>query len=261
MTQRKFLILALFLNIALLALAATAQAQMLLRSSGGDTASAPVAPNELQRIELQPSPGGVTQVVIYTTRGQRHRLILAGGPLVSVEFAGSQIPPMEVYTPPSGGSGGSGDNPYGCGEQSYAGGLVVQKPGLPAPAGRFSHPSAALGPPDGRVVSLGCGGELVLRFDGVHLMDVPGPDIRLHTAQVTPMDPPEEVLVSIRLDGTGRWLDCGMLEEGGELDISSCAPAGMRYNQIRLQDSGRFCQMPAPGADIDAVELLGCVGN
>lgn len=78
---------------------------------------------------------------------------------------------------------------------------------------------------------------------------------------LAPNEPSEGVRVYLRLDDSGEWTDCGMLREGQELDINSCSPPGMRYSQVRLQDSGEGCQWPAPGADVDAVEFLGCVGG
>jgi len=247
--------------ILLLVLAPAAQAgrdSITFSSADGSTASVPVPPQQLEGVELHTDAAGRTQITVYTRQGRTHQATLPG-PLARIDLGAPQAPPLPVYEPPSG-SVEIQPAPYGCGAASFADAVVSQKPGMPGPAPRFANPQAALGAPDGQIVALGCGGRLALGWRNVHLMDVPGADLRLFTAQSAPGDAMESVQVFLRLD-SGQWTDCGELDEGGELDIAGCGPAGMRYNQVLLQDAGGFCRGPAPGADVDAIELLGCVGE
>lgn len=238
----------------------SAKAEIRFFSAGGSKASAPVKGDDLRRIELgkgDPAMPGMRTIHVVTRSGQVYELALSGGPLVRVEFTPGHVPPPPVPETPN----QEPDSAFGCGEASYADTLVVYTPGTPAASKKFTRPQAATGRPDGLATSLGCGGDIVLAWDNAYLMDVPGPDLRLATAMLAPNEPEEFVRVFLRLDDSGQWTDCGILREGQELDINGCTPPGMRYNQVRLQDSGEDCQWPATGADVDAVQFLGCVGG
>lgn len=131
-----------------------------------------------------------------------------------------------------------------------------------SPVSKFDvnrEPSEALGAPDWDeeaktgYVTLGCGGALTLAFDDVLLREQPGPD--LHVFEVG--DDVEAVLVEISTDGT-QWTRVTVIEgQPASVDISQVATPGARYGFVRLTDQKDACSSRWPGADIDAVAVIG----
>jgi outer membrane protein OmpA-like peptidoglycan-associated protein len=153
------------------------------------------------------------------------------------------------------------------GSASFADEVVRFRSGRPpAQDIRYRNAGAALGEPDyvsdaddeesfPKDVTLGCGGELVLRFTNNALIDVPGKD--LYIFEVGPMV--EATRVAISTDGE-TWLEVGEVEGGtASLDISRVARPGVSYHYVRLTDPSPAgsCNGDYPGADIDAVAAIG----
>jgi hypothetical protein len=96
-------------------------------------------------------------------------------------------------TGPAGGDGGDGGDTAGPDDSgapatwdpaSFGAEIVSYAPGEGAGFGQDQLPDIVLGPPQGlgeqgslHVLSLGRGGEIVLAFDGLELVDGPGPDL------------------------------------------------------------------------------------
>lgn len=125
--------------------------------------------------------------------------------------------------------------------------------------GAWNDPSYALGEPDFTrpsapgFVSLGCDGELVLRFVDNLLVDVDGPD--LYVFEVGPMVEATDLAISV--DGE-LWLDVGRIEGArSQVDIAGIAQPDTGYAWVRLVNAGTACGGRTPGADIDAVAAVG----
>lgn len=145
---------------------------------------------------------------------------------------------------------------------TFAAEVVSFQVGSPPPILEGTDADEALGPPDYRVdnahpprmVSLGNGGTLVLRFDGRGLGDVPGPD--LFVWEVGPSV--EAIEVSISDDGH-HWIAVGTMPGGSSsLDIGPFVHPGDSFHFVRLHDVAfQGAESDAwPGADIDAVGVL-----
>lgn len=122
--------------------------------------------------------------------------------------------------------------------------------GYPGCVEDASDPTSALGEPgrNGRTrsyVSLGCGGVLILDFGGT---------IWAHTVRVMEVGPASEgTRVDISADGY-TWYTVGDVA-GGTRNVNLGSPQQVQY--VRLTDLQRDCGGNTPGADIDAVALIG----
>lgn len=203
------------------------------------------------------------------------------------------LPPVDgVCVPPGGWSGRDPSGPAADCVESFS----------PAAGATFGHdrmPEVVLGAPHGAegggtdVVSLGCGGSIVLAFDGPGIVDGPGPDFIVFENPFVVGDETftEPALVSVSADGE-RWytFPCSGLDgraawppaccaginpvhadgsdtiEPGQIDAAGgdafdLAGTGLsRIRYVRLDDVGArydetrtWCTGPAGGADIDAV--------
>jgi outer membrane protein OmpA-like peptidoglycan-associated protein len=148
------------------------------------------------------------------------------------------------------------------GDLSFADEVVSFTPGKPAAAPEYSSAAAVLSPPDHdprdrkdrNYVTLGCGGQLVLRFADNALVDVKGPD--LYVFEIGPQV--EATLLSISTNGT-EWKEVGKISGGTAMvDISGMGAPGETYPYVRLTDPRqRGCGGQFPGADLDAVAAIG----
>ena len=145
------------------------------------------------------------------------------------------------------------------GEASFADAVVSFVPGARPSDGVWAEPAQALGEPDFTrasqpgFLSLGCDGELVLRFDDNALVEVPGPD--LYVFEVGPMV--EAVDLAVSADGAS-WIDVGRIEGArAELDLEGVIEAGESYRFVRLANRSKGCGGRHSGADIDAVAAVG----
>lgn len=140
----------------------------------------------------------------------------------------------------------------------YADAVVSWTFGSPRSSEGPSKPRFALGPPDYTgshrdpgIVTLGCGGQIVVRFSDNDLVDGAGADLRIFE----PGDR-EAYSVEISVDGV-QWRPVGRAEGGNSsFDISGVAEANERFFFVRITDERGFCQGVRPGMDIDAVEAL-----
>ncbi len=155
------------------------------------------------------------------------------------------------------GHGGSVYFPMG--DVSFADEVVSFAVGSPHAGERDSRPEAALGIPNydesapGTYVTLGCGGELTLRFVDNSLVDVPGPD--LYVFEIGPAIEPTDLSVSA--DGR-NWIRVGKISGGkAEIDLAGQIPPGAVMHYVKLRDLKSGCDGEWPGADIDAVGAIG----
>lgn len=156
--------------------------------------------------------------------------------------------------------GHGGEVSFPMGDVSFADTVVSYFHGDPSPIERRSNPAAALGIPDyadsddGGYVSLGCAGELVLRFEDNALVDVAGPD--LYVFEFGPDVEPTALAVSE--DGEA-WVRVGRVSGGqAEIDLAPYTPKGKEFRYVKLVDLKSGCDArETPGADIDAVGAIG----
>jgi hypothetical protein len=128
---------------------------------------------------------------------------------------------------------------------------VTARPGKPAARdSRFSNPSLALGPPDDvnqllkpqepASITLGCTGEVVLRFTDNVLVDVPGPD--LYVFEVGP------AIEATHLAISASWIAVGVVRGGtAQVDIAKVAAPGTSYRYVRRVDPRRAAAAPGRG--------------
>lgn len=151
--------------------------------------------------------------------------------------------------------GHGGEVRFPQGDVSFADTVEHYNSGDPAPKASARDPEAALGIPGDKTgfVSLGCAGELVLKFDDNALRDVAGPD--LYVFEIGPDVEPTGLGVST--DGED-WVRVGRLSGGkSEIDLAPYADAGTEFRYVRLVDLKSACGGRTPGADIDAVGAIG----
>jgi OmpA-OmpF porin, OOP family len=115
-------------------------------------------------------------------------------------------------------------------------------------------PAEALGPPNNAAVCLGCGGQLVLKFD-YPIVDIEGPD--LYVFEVGPAIEP--TAVSISVDGQS-WIP--VEEASGGTAAVNIASAVQRtphksFYYVMLRDLRDTCGGQYSGADIDSVGAIG----
>jgi hypothetical protein len=149
-----------------------------------------------------------------------------------------------------------------CGKRAFADRVMNFKVGNPAPVPSAVDSSRALGEPDfdpaadTGYVTLGCGGQIILEFAKVRLVDIAGPD--LYVFEIGP--DVEATDLEIRSD-EGPWIRVGSIS-GGKAQVDIAVPGvsrNDRFRYVRLTDKRTACHGDWPGADIDAIAALGCV--
>lgn len=145
------------------------------------------------------------------------------------------------------------------GALSFADEVVSFTPGEKPSQRPFNNPRRALGEPNYRntdladFISIGCQGELVLKFVDNVLIDVEGAD--LYIFEVGPFV--EKTELAISTDGNA-WVDIGAIEGArSDVDIRGIAPPGERFSFVKLTNAGASCGGRHSGADIDAVATVG----
>jgi len=156
--------------------------------------------------------------------------------------------------------GHGGEVMFPMGDVSFADAVESYSNGDPSPIERRIDPRESLGIPDyadsddGGYVSLGCAGELVLRFEDNALVDVAGSD--LYVFEIGPDVEPTALAVS----GDGdEWIRVGRVSGGkAEIDLAAYVPQGAEFRYVKLVDLKSGCSArETPGADIDAVGAIG----
>ncbi|MEX2453643.1 MAG: hypothetical protein WD470_03010 [Rhodospirillaceae bacterium] len=165
----------------------------------------------------------------------------AAGPALAVPFGGVEFPDGAV---------------------SFADQVVSYTPG-PGALAPHNDPDAALGVPDsggaGTYVSLGWGGELVLRFTDNSLTTSGDSTLDLWIFEIGGAVEPTDVYISV--DGSD-WVSVGFVggaTAGVDIDafIGSGVTLGEQYSYVRLVDRDlRLSGSPYAGADIDAVGAI-----
>lgn len=162
-------------------------------------------------------------------------------------------------TPKTYPDGHGGEVAFPLGDVSFADAVERYTPGDPAPRASATDAEAALGIPNvGKhdktgYVSLGCAGELVLKFDDNTLIDVAGPD--LYVFEIGPDVEPTGLAVSN--DGE-KWTRVGRISGGqAEIDLAPYVTDQTSFRYVRLVDLKSSCGGRTPGADIDAVGAIG----
>jgi len=139
---------------------------------------------------------------------------------------------------------------------SFADAVVSFHEGEPAARGKVNNaPTLALGAPSRHrpSVTLGCGGQLVLRFVDNALIDVDGPD--LYVFEIGPNV--EATAVAISENGHD-WVDVGTVAGAtASLDIDRYSTPEQSFSYVRLTDLKASCHSTTPGADIAAIAAIG----
>lgn len=171
-------------------------------------------------------------------------------------FAAAQSAAAAPKTYPD---GHGGEVAFPLGDVSFADAVESYTAGDPAPRAAATKAEAALGIPNvGKhdkkgYVSLGCAGELVLKFDDNALIDVAGPD--LYVFEIGPNVEPTGLAVSN--DGE-QWIRVGQISGGqSEIDLAPYVAGATSFRYVRLVDLKSSCGGRTPGADIDAVGAIG----
>lgn len=145
------------------------------------------------------------------------------------------------------------------GQLSFADEAVSFTPGKKPSKAPFNKARRALGEPNYRnteiadYISIGCDGELVLKFVDNVLVDVDGID--LYIFEVGPFV--EKTQLAISTDGS-RWIDIGAIEGArADVDIRGLVSPGERFSFVKLTNAGNSCGGKHSGADIDAVAAVG----
>ena len=175
--------------------------------------------------------------------------------LVSVGTVSAQ----QVHTAKSYLDGRGGKIQLPLGDLSFADEVVAFRKGEPSAANEHSIPEEALASPDydpsidDKYLTLGCGGELVVRFTDNALGDVEGPDIFIF--EIGPAVEPTSIAIS--KDGK-TWIDVGEISGGvAAIDIKGAANPFDTYSFLKLTDKKNACFGEWPGADIDAIAAIG----
>lgn len=156
-------------------------------------------------------------------------------------------------------NGRGGEITLPMGDLSFADEVVSFTPGDPGGGAEHSVAQKAISVADFKsgvddnYVTLGCGGELVLRFTDNALTDVGGPDLYIfETAGKV-----EQADVYISKDGM-EWAKVGTIEgDTTALDIKTRATARDTYSYVKIVDRKSSCTAASAGADIDAVAAIG----
>lgn len=155
--------------------------------------------------------------------------------------------------------GHGGEVTFPLGDLSFADAVERYAPGDPAPRASATKAQDALGIPNvgkrdkSGYVSLGCAGELILKFEDNALIDVAGPD--LYVFEIGPDVEPTGLAVSS--DGE-QWVPVGRIFGGqSEIDLAPYVNSAPHFRYVRLVDLKNACGGRTPGADIDAVGAIG----
>lgn len=166
---------------------------------------------------------------------------------------------QEVTTVKSYSDGRGGEVRLPFGDLSFADEIVSFRKGEPAAADEHSVSDEVLGIPnystsvDDEYLTLGCGGELVVRFTDNALGDVDGPDIFVF--EIGPAV--ESTSLAISKDGK-EWIDVSTITGGvASIDIKGKANPFDTYSFLKLTDMRATCFGEWPGADIDAIAAIG----
>ena len=131
--------------------------------------------------------------------------------------------------------------------------MLAYSTGSVAPDDKFKNPANALGAPNwdqvnfGKgFVSLGCGGKITLAFPEGRGMDV-------HSVKVVEIGSAVED-TRVEIQTASGWISIGKVR--GRVDTQAL-PSPQPVLAVRLTDLESTCGKPTPGADIDAVALIG----
>ncbi|WP_246075871.1 putative metal-binding motif-containing protein [Aliikangiella marina] len=144
------------------------------------------------------------------------------------------------------------------GKNAYADAVVRFNNGKPASAPEFADPKNVIGAPDynkkkrSGFLSMGCNGELIVKFTDNVLWDGPGKDLAIY--EIGPVA--EQTLVELSTDGND-WVEVGQVKgKIKNLDFSGKVDPAERFRYLKLTDMGVRCDGRTPGADIDAIASL-----
>ena len=149
------------------------------------------------------------------------------------------------------------DRCYADGSQtvaSYLLGVRANGSAVPSP---FARPDRALATADGRALTLGLGGQVVLEFDRpVQNNNGVAADLRIVDAADGAKGRQDAAIVYGSWDGQ-TWVELGRVQGTDELDLG--ALAAIRYVKV-VDDTPQRVPAATDGYDIDSVEALtGCV--
>lgn len=148
------------------------------------------------------------------------------------------------------------------GEISFADEIVSFNIGNPKPLAKYQDSSQALHEPNyiniknPNFVSLGCGGQITLRFTDNGFMNLPGDD--LYIFEVGPAKEP----ASIEISSNGKdWTYAGKTKGGkSSVDLSlQDIATDIVFYYVRITDLKSVCNSATAGADIDAVGAINSV--
>jgi outer membrane protein OmpA-like peptidoglycan-associated protein len=175
-------------------------------------------------------------------------LLLASPALAAAAHAQSKTYP----------NGRGGEIALPMGDLSFADEVVSFKPGASTRNGD-SIAQKATGAADFKsgvddsYVTLGCGGELVVRFTDNALTDVEGPDLYIfETAKDV-----EQTDISVSKDGES-WVDVGRIAGATTaLDLKGKVKPSDTFRYVKVADHKDACTAANAGADIDAIAAIG----
>lgn len=152
------------------------------------------------------------------------------------------------------------------GKKAFADSIIAFYQGNPSAAAPFNDPKQSLGEPDfstyrtsnPNYVSIGCGGQLTVKFIDNGFIDIDGPDLVFF--EIGPAIEPFRLEISS--DGK-KWYKLGHVDGGqSTVDIGKfIRPTAEKtvYHYVRITDLKHFCEGPTPGSDIDAIGAIGAV--
>jgi OOP family OmpA-OmpF porin len=144
------------------------------------------------------------------------------------------------------------------GDISFADEVVDFKRGNPDAIEEACDSILSLGKPDfagiaGHFTTLGCGGELTLRFADNALINIKGPDLFVFEVGKYV----EATKLQISRDGK-KWITVGEIKGGvTSVDLGDSIGQGEVFHYVKLTDLKSDCTGNWPGADIDAVAAIG----
>lgn len=152
---------------------------------------------------------------------------------------------------------------FPMGKISFADSLVSYKVGSPAPIAKYRDSIQCLHEPDyvgyrtPTFVSLGCEGELIVKFTNNGFMNLPGDDLYIY--EVGPSR--ESARVEISEDGK-NWIYAGTIDGGkSALDLSDeNIDTETIFYYVKIIDLKDLCENSmSAGADIDAIGAINSV--
>lgn len=129
-----------------------------------------------------------------------------------------------------------------------------------AGSGAGGEPAAALGPPDGRVYSLGRGGSMIVRFTDNLLVDGPGHDLVVYEDSILhgASGVNEYAAVSVSTDGVS-FTPLDIAYGTTAFDIGAAGLNATAYAYVKIEDDGDYGgegDPQAEGYDLNAVRCL-----